>query len=763
MSLVNGETDAFNAYLTDQGFTLQQAGIQPLYLLPKNYGIDFYGDVLVTTEDEIEKHPERTKKFIEASLRGWSYALDHENEIIDLILDKYNTQNFDQAHLEYEANASRELIQPLLVQIGYMNLHRWEHIRDVFAELGFMRSGSSLDGFLYHQKSEKQDLAEWIVEHWMQVIIVAISVFSLSLFLILLQMRRIISSRTQSLIESEQRYKIIFNAAPEGMWLIGSDRKTLQVNNRLCTILGYTPEEMLGKTPMEFVDDENRKIFIEQTSRIPTTERRSYEIELRHKHGFNVPTLFSAVTLRNTDGSVMAALAFVTDITHQLELLNEIKDQKDYLDHLAHHDSLTNMPNRVLFMDRLEQSIHKSHRAQEHSAVFFVDVDRFKEINDSFGHAFGDKILKEVSDRFQRSVREDDTIARIGGDEFTLIMESIDDVQHTAVMAQKLIKSLEEPFIIDNQYLYITASIGISVYPEDGEDAETLLKNADAAMYKAKQEGRNSFQYYTKDMTERAYKRVSMETALRHAIERQEFVLHYQPQFSLTNGRLVGMEALVRWQHPEKGVISPLDFIPIAEDTGLIIPLGQWVMEEACRQIKAWHEAHLTDARMAINLSGKQIRNKTFLSDLNATLSSIKCDPRWLELEITEGFIMEHAGYSISLLTQIRDAGIELAIDDFGTGYSSLSYLKQLPLNKLKIDMSFVRDIPQDKDDMAITRAVIALGHSLGLTVIAEGVETEVQKRFLEDEGCHHAQGYWYSKPLSDQEMTGLLQQLQVG
>jgi EAL domain-containing protein (putative c-di-GMP-specific phosphodiesterase class I) len=329
-------------------------------------------------------------------------------------------------------------------------------------------------------------------------------------------------------------------------------------------------------------------------------------------------------------------------------------------------------------------------------------------------------------------------------------------------MAQKLIKCLEQPFHIDNQQLFITASIGISIYPEDGNDAETLLRNADAAMYKAKREGRNTFQYYTKDMTDRAFQRVSMETALRHGIENQEFVLNYQPQFDLATGQIIGIEALIRWLHPVRGTVSPMQFIPVAEDTGLIIPLGDWILHEASRQIREWHEAGLTDVRVAVNISGKQLRHNQLLDTIESILSRTGCNPEWLELEITEGFIMEHADQSISLLNEIRKIGIELAIDDFGTGYSSLAYLKQLPLNKLKIDKSFVRDIPADADDMAITRAVIALGKSLNLTVIAEGVETETQKSFLENEGCHQVQGYLYSKPLGAVQTTQFLKEYQL-
>ncbi len=761
-SLINGETDAFNAYVTDQGFTLRKAGIEPRYLLPQQYGVDFYGDILATTEQEAKKHPGRLRRFRDASLKGWSYALQHPDELIDLILEKYNDQGMSRAHLEYEARTSRELIQPLLVQIGYMNPARWQHIRDTFEELGFIPPDSTIQGLVFDEPDDASDLIRWLEKYWWMLSIGLAVLFFLFMSLLLLQMKRLVRRRTAQLAESEQRYRTIFNAAPEGIWLTDKNKKTLEVNERLCAIIGYHAEEMQGRTPMEFVDEQNRQLSIEQTAKALTTERYSYEIALRHRDGRNVPTLFSSVTLRDKDQRALGSLAFVTDITEQAKLLEQIKTQKDHLYHLAHHDTLTDLPNRVLFNDRLEQAILKTHRSGGHVAVFFVDLDRFKEINDSLGHVVGDMVLEEVSERFRHCIREDDTIARLGGDEFTFIMEALGDPQNAAVLARKLIQSLEQPFHIAGHQFYITASVGISLYPQDGANAQTLLRNADSAMYRSKELGRNTFHFYTEDMTEKALQRVSMEASMRRALEREEFVLYYQPQINLGSGAIIGVEALVRWQHPDMGLVQPGLFIPLAEDTGLINPLGEWILRTACGQIKAWHELDLPVGRVAVNISGRQLQNRKLAGSVLSALEETGCRPEWLELEITESFIMQHPQEAVAILRDIRGTGIDLAIDDFGTGHSSLSYLKQLPATKLKIDRSFVRDIPDDPEDMAITRAVMALGASLNLHVVAEGVETETQHAFLCNEGCEAAQGFLFSRPIPADEMTEMLAERQL-
>ena len=437
----------------------------------------------------------------------------------------------------------------------------------------------------------------------------------------------------------------------------------------------------------------------------------------------------------------------------------ELHRQKDNLDYQAHHDALTGLPNRVLFNDRLEQAIKKASRQKKGLALFFIDLDRFKQINDSLGHIIGDEVLKIISERLKYAVRDEDTISRLGGDEFTVITEDLRRGTDASLLAQKILHTLSEPIYIEGQTLYISNSIGISLYPEDDLDANNLLKYADAAMYKAKEEGRNNFQYYSSDMTELAFEKVVMEANLRKALKNEELIVYYQPQINARSNKLIGMEALVRWQHPSKGVIYPDEFISLAEETGLIVKLDRWVMQSAMNQIVSWNKKGLNPGVLALNLAMKQLQEEDFISMLENMIKDTKCKYEWLEFEVTEGEIMKNPENTIKILNKITNLGIELAIDDFGTGYSSLSYLKRLPVDKLKIDRSFVKDLPDDEEDIGITKAVIALAKSLKLKIIAEGVETKEQKEFLLANGCENIQGYFYAKPMSALSMESMLQE----
>ncbi|MEN8179968.1 MAG: EAL domain-containing protein [Pseudomonadota bacterium] len=459
-----------------------------------------------------------------------------------------------------------------------------------------------------------------------------------------------------------------------------------------------------------------------------------------------------ATPLYDQNGEVYGIIESLRDISDRITIQNKLIQKQESLDHLAHHDTLTGLPNRLLFFDRLEQALHVAHRNTSRLALLFIDIDHFKEINDSLGHSLGDKLLKAVSRRLESNIREDDTVARLGGDEFTVIIGNLIENRFAGKLAQKLIDCLRSPINIDGQDFSITASIGISIYPDDGADSEALLKNADAAMYRAKSVGRNTFQFYTDDMTARAFERVRIESALRKAIIMDQFVIHYQPQVDLQSGRVIGAEALIRWQHPEKGILPPNRFIPMAEESGQIFEIGGWVLNYVCGKITHWQEDGRLLVPISINISGKQLINSSIVDSILKILRDSSCKTQHIELEITEGFLMQNPHRSINELKQLRDLGISIAIDDFGTGYSSLSHLKQFPLNKLKIDQSFIKDVSIDPDDQAITRAIIALGKSLGLSTIAEGVEYEAQRNFLKAEGCDAAQGFYYSPPLTEKE-----------
>ena len=437
----------------------------------------------------------------------------------------------------------------------------------------------------------------------------------------------------------------------------------------------------------------------------------------------------------------------------------ELQAKKDRLDHLAHHDPLTGLPNRLLFFDRLEQGIRQARRHGQSLALLFLDLDQFKQINDTAGHAVGDRLLQAVAQRLREAVRESDTIARIGGDEFAIIMDALADPADVVAGVRHVMEAFREPVVIPGHQFAITLSIGISLFPQDGEDAQTLLRNADTAMFRAKAEGRNTYQLYDREMTRETMERAVMEAALREAVAQEAFSIRFQPQVSLADGRLVGFEVLCRWYHPRLGQVSPDRFIPLAEEVGLMVELGEQVLRKACRQYRRWRQMGLEVGVLAVNLSGRQLRDPKLLERVEQVLACHHCPSSMLELEITEDFVMAQPDAAIDAMRRLRALGIELAIDDFGTGYSSLAYLKTLPVSKLKIDRSFIDGIPEDENDVAIARAVIALGKTLGLKVVAEGVETEAQAGFLRQAGCDEAQGHRYGRPLTAGEAEVLLRQ----
>jgi diguanylate cyclase (GGDEF)-like protein len=455
---------------------------------------------------------------------------------------------------------------------------------------------------------------------------------------------------------------------------------------------------------------------------------------------------------------------FCLSLANNISLSFEIKKRheiQEMLDYQAHHDQLTGLPNRTLFMDRLFQSIKQNKRNQTKLALLFIDLDNFKQINDSLGHDAGDEVLKIMAKRLLAKIRDSDTLARLGGDEFTLILNDIVDDNTVVDIVEKLLQVTQEVMEISSEQFYATFSIGISIYPNDGESVEDLLKNADAAMYKAKESGRNNYEYYTQEMTEKAMRRVKIEADLRKAIENEEFLVYYQPQIEASDGSIIGMEALVRWNHPQNGLISPVEFIPLAEETGFIIEIDKFVMQDAMKQVLKWRNEGLYRGKLSLNLSMVMLDCDTFIAQFPKLLQEIGFNPAWLELEITEGHIMKNPQKAVNTLNEIRRLGIAISIDDFGTGYSSLAYLKKLPVSKLKIDKSFVDGLPLDEDDSAITRTIIDLAKNLKLDLIAEGVENAEQRDFLLQNSCSKIQGYFYSKPLCAQDMHKKLLELE--
>jgi diguanylate cyclase (GGDEF)-like protein len=456
--------------------------------------------------------------------------------------------------------------------------------------------------------------------------------------------------------------------------------------------------------------------------------------------------------------------------TSQLSVINrnleaEIGERnraEESLKHLAHHDALTGLPNRLLLDARLEHAIERAHRSSSKVAVFFLDLDNFKNINDSLGHTAGDRLLQNISQKLHACVREDDTVARLGGDEFIVILEQVASIDTVHELAKMLLQSVTAETEVGEHMISTTASIGVSIFPDDGKRPDELIRGADAAMYKAKSMGRNNYQLYTQELTKAAYHRVMLENDLRRAIDNNELEVYYQPQLTLNNRKVFGVEALVRWHHPEFGLLTPAEFLHISEDAGLITSLGEWVLRTACKQMVRWQKENSCINTLAVNLSSGQLSSIDLVETVAKILDETACDAEWLELEITENFIMKETEHAINSLNALRDLGIDIAIDDFGTGYSSLSYLKTLPINKLKIDQSFVRDIGLDTEDDAIIRAIVAMANSLEMKTIAEGIENENQEAFLLGLRCDAGQGFMYAKPMPVSELNKYLADTEI-
>jgi len=544
----------------------------------------------------------------------------------------------------------------------------------------------------------------------------------------------------------------VFENAVEGIVITDAKATIIGVNKAITDLTGYSEKEILGQNPRLWRSEKHSPDFYKNMwQSIQDSGEWRGEIWNRHKNGQAFPCWQTIREVKDDAEKISHYVSLVSDIS-------AIKESQAQIEFLAHHDPLTNLPNRLLFNSRVEHAIERAQREKHKIAVLFLDLDQFKHINDSLGHPIGDQVLQMLGLRLKQLIRAEDTLARLGGDEFTILLEEISGPIDAGHVATKVLASFTESFQIESHNLHISTSIGISLYPDDGNDLLKLIRNADTAMYRAKENGRNSYQFYSPNFTKAATERMQLESDLFGALKKQEFILYYQPQYNLTTDKIIGVEALIRWQHPQIGLVPPDKFIPLAEESGLIIPIGEWVLTQACLQYVALQNAGLKLDHISINIAGQQIQRGNLLATVKEVIQSTGIQAKNLELEITESFIMQNAESAIKTLHDLQDLGLSMAIDDFGTGYSSLSYLKQLPIDKLKIDKSFIKNIPQDNDDIAITSAVIALGKSLHLKVIAEGVETLEQKTILEKEGCNEVQGYLYSRPLSAIDLSHLLQ-----
>jgi diguanylate cyclase (GGDEF)-like protein/PAS domain S-box-containing protein len=559
-----------------------------------------------------------------------------------------------------------------------------------------------------------------------------------------------------ALFEEKERAQVTLNSIGDSVLCINTQGHVTYLNLAAEHMTGWSRAEAAGRSVEEVcrIIDVTTREAVANPMAFAMRENKTVALKanclLIRRDGVEAGIEDSAAPIHDRRGQVTGAVMVFHDVSMARALSLKMS-------HLAQHDGLTDLPNRVLLNDRLSQAIALGRRHQQRLAVLFLDLDRFKHINDSLGHDFGDRVLRIVAQRLLHCVRSSDTVSRQGGDEFVIVLSEIAHALDAEVCATKILTALSAPFYIDQHELYITASIGIATYPDDGREADGLLKHADLAMHHAKSQGSNNYQFFEASMNARAAERQSLENGLRHAIERHEFVLHYQSKIDLASGAIIGVEALLRWAHPERGLILPGQFMAIAEGSGLIVPIGRWVLNEACAHTRAWRDAGLPALRLAINTSAVELRTKGFVTGVHTTLTQAGLEPGDLELELTETFLLQDVDSTTRVLGELKDVGVQLALDDFGTGYASLSHLRRFPIDSLKIDRSFVRDITMDSADASIVRAVIGMGNSLGMQVVAEGVETAEQFHFLRQQGCPEGQGYYFSQPLIAAEFARTL------
>jgi diguanylate cyclase (GGDEF)-like protein/PAS domain S-box-containing protein len=556
----------------------------------------------------------------------------------------------------------------------------------------------------------------------------------------------------EALRQSEERYRTIIKEMEE--WYFETDLagNITFFNDIFADVLGYSQKELTGVNFQSFIRKEEADSVYRLFHQVLKTGKpiRNFPYKFIQTDGTVISAEISIFPKRDKESIVCGFRGVGHDITARIQAEKKIQYQ-------ATHDALTGLPNRLMFSQLLNQAIKSAHRYKRQFAVLFMDLDRFKIINDTMGHDAGDELLQEIAARLKNTLRAVDITARLGGDEFVILIDEVSDLGHVAIVAHKILNSIIKPLTITGQECRVTASIGISICPKDAEDEQSLMKNADMAMYLAKEEGKNNYQFYSEDIQSKSLERLSIEKNLRFALERNEFSLHYQAKLDFKTDVITGVEALLRWQNQYLGSVTPTQFISVAEETGLIVPIGRWVMRTACQQNVAWQREGLSPVCMAVNLSLRQLTDDNLIDDIRAALNDSGMAPGLLELEITESMVMHNPGRMISILAKIKSMGVRLAIDDFGTGYSSLAQIKHFPIDTLKVDRSFIRNIPQDAEDKAITEAIIAMGKTLSLTVVAEGVETQEQLNFLREHSCDEMQGYHFSKPIAPEQFADLL------
>ena len=744
--LIEGKVEGFSAYSTNETDYLDQQGFDYHSFSPRSAGIDFYGDNLFTSEKEINTNPERVEAFRKASMLGWNYAFKNPDRTIELILKKYSTRNTAE-HLYYEYQQMVSLVQPILVDIGYMNPGRWRHIADTYADLDMLTENYQFDGFIYDSKPPI-NMVWWYV-----------SFITLLFMMLLISTIHYRNRAKERLIAKEQiEFKNILlstqqEASIEGMLAIGDNDRIISANQRFIdlwqidkvVIEKENDRDLLKIIAKKIIAPEKFLQRIQEILRQPTLTCTE-EIDLldgRVMERYTAP-------MTSESGQYLGRLWSFRDITTRKKADKVIWKQ-------ANLDSLTGLPNRYNFFNKLGSAIDSAEANQAKLFLLFLDLDQFKEVNDTLGHHIGDNIIQETANRLLTCMSGTATVARLGGDEFTIILENLSSLSIVEEIANSILEQLSTPFQIDNELVYISTSIGITVYPDDGGDVNSLIKNADQAMYAAKDSGRNRFRYFTSKMYEKAITRQNLIKALRGALEQDEFQLHYQPIYCLKNTTMVKAEALIRWNNPDKGLLGPDEFIPLAEETVLINQIGNWVFQASMKKLKYWRSHYNKDLQVSINVSPVQFSESGGMSTWSDELKELGLPSDSLIIEITEGLLMGPSQEVSDKLLYLCRENIMVALDDFGTGYSSLAYLNRFDIDYLKIDKQFVWSLKAESRDYALCEAIVVMAHKLDIRVIAEGIETKEQLSLLKQMGCDFGQGYFLSKPLPEAEFERFL------
>jgi diguanylate cyclase (GGDEF)-like protein/PAS domain S-box-containing protein len=669
------------------------------------------------------------------------------------MLNEEDTLNTELTHVQYMSDAERHLAQQttdiILLDLGLPDAQGLEAVRRA-------RAAAPRVPLVVLTGLDDESLAAQALQEGAQDYLIKGDISTRGLLRALrYAMER--NTMDEELFVEKERAQVTLNSIGDAVVCTDISGNITFLNIVAERTTGWSRQEAVGRPMAEvlrILDTASRKIIADPMAMAVGLGRAGslpLNCILVRRDGFEVPIEDSVAPIHDRKGKVIGAVIVFRDVSAARALALQIS-------HSAEHDFLTGLPNRMLLHDRIRQAIALAPRHMKQVAVLFLDLDGFKHINDSLGHAIGDKLLQSIAKRLVDCVRGSDTVSRQGGDEFVVLLAEVQQSGDVSSTARRMLRAVAAPHIIDQHELHVTTSIGVSVFPDDGHDAETLIKNADTAMYQAKEKGRQSYQFFKPAMNIRAVERQSIEESLRRALERQELTPHYQPKIKLRTGAIAGAEALIRWAHPTRGPVPPGQFISVAEDCGLILPIGSWALREACRQARVWADSGLPAVTMAVNVSAMEFRNEHFLENLFSVLDETGLDPKSLELELTESVLMKRAESATSILRTVRERGVQVAIDDFGTGYSSLSYLRKFPVDALKIDQSFIRQISTAGDDTAIVTAVIAMARSLKLRVVAEGVETLEELAFLRAHHCDEAQGYYFSRPLPAQEFAKLLE-----